>query len=92
MPKYILDNGVKREMTTAEETEGVLSGDALVAADLRSLRDMRNLLLIETDWMSASDYSMTDAWKTYRQALRDITKTYTSMSDDGFTFPTKPMD
>lgn len=90
MAKYILDNGVKREMTTAEETEGVLSGDAKVANDLRSLRNMRNLLLVETDWMSGSDYTMSDAWKTYRQALRDITDTYSSMSDDGFTFPTKP--
>ena len=90
MPKYILDNGVKREMTTAEETEGVLSGDALVAVNLSSLRSMRNLLLIETDWMANSDVTMSDAWKTYRQALRDITDTYSSMSDDGFSFPTKP--
>jgi hypothetical protein len=90
MPKYILDNGVKREMTTAEETEGVLSGDALVAVNLSSLRSMRNLLLIETDYMGNSDVTMTDAWKTYRQALRDITDTYSSMSDDGFSFPTKP--
>jgi|TARA_R110000824_G_C15074876_1_gene663758 hypothetical protein len=90
MPKYILDNGVKREMTTAEETEGVLSGDALVAVNLSSLRSMRNLLLIETDYMGNSDVTMSDAWKTYRQALRDITDTYGSMSDDGFSFPTKP--
>ena len=90
MPKYILDNGVKREMTTAEETEGVLSGDALVAVNLSSLRSMRNLLLIETDWMANSDVTMSDAWKTYRKALRDITDTYGSMSDDGFAFPTKP--
>ena len=90
MPKYILDNGVKREMTTAEETEGVLSGDALVAVNLSSLRSMRNLLLIETDYMGNSDVTMSDAWKTYRKALRDITDTYGSMSDDGFSFPTKP--
>ena len=90
MPKYILDNGVKREMTTAEETEGVLSGDALVAVNLSSLRSMRNLLLIETDYMGNFDVTMSDAWKTYRQALRDITDTYGSMSDDGFSFPTKP--
>mgnify|MGYP003633542310 CR=1 FL=1 len=90
MPKYILDNGVKREMTTAEETEGVLSSDALVAVNLSSLRSMRNLLLIETDWMANSDVTMSDAWKAYRKALRDITDTYGSMSDDGFSFPTKP--
>ena len=90
MAKYILDNGVKREMTTAEETEGVLSGDAKVADNLRSLRNMRNLLLSETDYMGNSDVTMSDAWKAYRQALRDITDTYGSMSDDGFSFPTKP--
>lgn len=90
MAKYILDNGVKREMTTAEETEGVLSGDALVAVNLSSLRSMRNLLLIETDWMANSDVTMSDAWKTYRQELRDITKTFKSMDDKDFIFPTKP--
>ena len=40
--------------------------------------------------MGNSDVTMSDAWKTYRQALRDITDTYGSMSDDGFSFPTKP--
>ena len=34
----------------------------------------RNRRLAETDWMACSDVTMTDAWKTYRQALRDITK------------------
>ena len=34
----------------------------------------RNKRLAETDWMANSDVTMTDEWKTYRQALRDITK------------------
>ena len=34
--------------------------------------------------------TMTDAQKTYRQSLRDITKTYKSMDDAGFSWPTKP--
>jgi len=33
---------------------------------------------------------MSSAWTTYRQALRDITKTYSSMDDDGFAWPEKP--
>ena len=37
-------------------------------------RERRNRLLEETDWMANSDVTMSDAWKTYRQALRDITK------------------
>ena len=31
-----------------------------------------------------------DAQKTYRQSLRDITKTYKSMDDADFSWPTKP--
>ena len=40
--------------------------------------------------MANSDITMSDDWKTYRQALRDITKTYKSMRDAGFSFPKKP--
>jgi hypothetical protein len=47
-------------------------------------------MLKETDWMSASDLTMDDNWKTYRQELRDITKTYKSMGDSEFKWPTKP--
>ena len=36
-------------------------------------RAERNRRLAETDWMANSDVTMSDAWKTYRQALRDIT-------------------
>ena len=59
---------------------------------LGQLRLVRNVLLDETDWMANSDVTMSDKWKTYRQELRDITKTYKSMDDEGFTFPTKPTD
>ena len=33
---------------------------------------------------------MSDEMKTYRQELRDITKTHQDMEADGFAFPTKP--
>jgi len=59
---------------------------------LGQLRLVRNVLLAETDWMANSDVTMSDKWKTYRQELRDITKTYKSMNDKGFAFPTKPTD
>ena len=61
------------------------------ARDLEMLRVERNLLLAETDWWAMPDTAtITDAQKTYRQSLRDITKTYKSMDDDGFSWPTKP--
>jgi hypothetical protein len=60
---------------------------------LQRLRKKRNALLAKTDWMSLPDApTMSDAWKKYRQDLRDITKTYKSMQDEGFTFPKKPTE
>jgi len=58
------------------------------AEPMRLLRVERNRLLAETDWMASSDLTMSDAWKKYRQDLRDITKTATSLDD--VKFPTKP--
>ena len=58
---------------------------------MMQLRRRRNELLVETDYMGNSDVTMSDSWKTYRQALRDITKQ--TPSDDtlsNITFPTKP--
>ena len=53
-----------------------------------NVRNERNQLISETDWMACSDVTMSDAWRTYRQALRDIP------SQEGFpndvTWPTSP--
>ena len=67
--------------------------------ELQFLRNERNILLKETDWMSLPDApTMSDAWKKYRQDLRDITTTVTddtvryAMGDDitHAGWPTKP--
>jgi len=55
---------------------------------LQNLRAHRNALLRETDWWGASDLTMTQDQITYRQALRDITNTYSSLDDA--VFPEKP--
>ena len=53
------------------------------------LRAERNAKLAETDWMSLPDApTMSDAWKKYRQELRDITKTYKTLDD--VKWPTEP--
>ena len=63
--------------------------DALVAAEpMRLLREERNRRLAETDWWAMSDRTMTSAQTNYRQALRDITNSATSLDD--VTWPTKP--
>ena len=67
------------------------SSETLTDAEkLEQLRNLRNAKLQETDWRATSDLTMSDEWKTYRQALRDITKTYQSMDAVGFAWPTEP--
>lgn len=63
--------------------------DELVAAEpMRLLRVERDRKLAETDWWAMSDRTMTDAQTTYRQALRDIPASYSSLDD--VVWPTKP--
>ena len=64
------------------------------AKKLSMLRSQRDELLKKTDWTQNRDVTLSnDAdWKTYRQELRDITKTFKSMSDKDFKFPTKPTE
>ena len=72
---------------TAWETEN--KKEPTDAQKLDEIRFDRNALLAETDWMSGSDVTMSDAWKTYRQALRDYPSTVTDV-DNPPAFPTKP--
>lgn len=63
--------------------------DELVAAEpMRLLREERNKRIAETDWWASSDLTMTTEQTNYRQALRDITESATSLDD--VTWPTKP--
>ena len=55
------------------------------------IRKERNSLLAETDWMASSDITISDAWKTYRQSLRDITSGVDTVEKaENVTWPTKP--
>ena len=62
--------------------------ELLAAYKLAELRTERNRLLAETDYLALSDATLTSAMTTYRQELRDITKSATSLDD--VTWPTKP--
>ena len=67
------------------------TGDAKTAVDTQanlSQRNQRNEKLAKTDYLALSDVTMSDAWKTYRQALRDV-PTQASFPHT-ITWPTKP--
>ena len=55
---------------------------------LANLRSTRNLLLAETDYLALADHTLTDAMKTYRQALRDLPAN--TADPQKVTYPTKP--
>ena len=81
-PKVWQDNGitwalVDRELTNLNNAE-----------PLKLLREERNRRIAETDWWASSDLTMSTERITYRQALRDITKTYSSLDD--VVWPDKP--
>jgi len=93
--KNTMVDGQLREMTDAEQTEYDARNTAwdndAPNRRMADLRRQRDALLIETDYMGNSDVTMSDAWKTYRQALRDITsQTPTDDRLSNITFPTKP--
>tara|TARA_B100000282_G_C31671059_1_gene462224 strand:- start:661 stop:1035 length:375 start_codon:yes stop_codon:yes gene_type:complete len=71
------------------------------AEPMRLLRLERDMLLKETDWVvtkaAETGVAETDAWKTYRQALRDITSgaspkldSLYNLDKSSVTWPTKP--
>ncbi len=72
---------VKVESTTSDEQT------TLTNNKWGEVRIERERKLKDTDWRASSDLSMSDAWKTYRQALRDIT---TQADPYNITWPTEP--
>ena len=76
------DWGVTWTQVSAKVTE-------LTAAEpMKALREERNRRIAETDWWASSDLTMTAEQTAYRQELRDITNSATSLDD--VTWPTKP--
>ena len=94
------DNTVTKPTKSALEAK-VAALDA--AEPMRLLRLERNRRLAETDFLALGDVTMSDEWKAYRQALRDLPATQTPVLVDtetefdelelgikNVTFPTKP--
>ena len=84
-PEYDIDAPENADMSSSEREA---FNQRMSANNLELLRQERNKLLAETDWMANSDVTMSESWRTYRQALRDITNTYSNTYD--VVWPTKP--
>ena len=70
---YIEDNVVYlhkiEALTDSEKTAAQTEANNRQAESQRTERNRRQA---ETDWMACSDVTMSNDWKTYRQALRDL--------------------
>ena len=93
-------SGLQWLASTTKPTEAEINNkvsEMNAAEPMRLLREERNKRLAETDWMANSDVTMTDAWKTYRQALRDLPASSSpklnaqeGLDFTSVTWPTKP--
>ena len=89
-----LDSG-QTKPTETEVTNKVTALDA--AEPMRLLRLERDTRIAKTDWRASSDITLADAWKTYRQALRDLPANATPKLDSSYkldltsvNWPTEP--
>ena len=82
------------QITIDESAVATKVAEIEAAEPMKELRRVRDAKLAETDWIvikereeggSVSNFA---DWKTYRQALRDITDSATSLDD--VTWPEKP--
>tara|TARA_R100001143_G_C3344603_1_gene126074 strand:- start:338 stop:622 length:285 start_codon:yes stop_codon:yes gene_type:complete len=88
-------NGSLVDLSEADETKRLAAAtthnNAAPARALAKLRLKRNGLLDETDFWGASDMTMSDDMKTYRQALRDLPSGKDTVEKcKNAVFPTKP--
>ena len=72
---------------TQEEAEERLT-ELRAQVPWNELRQQRNRLIAETDYLALSDATLTDEMSTYRQALRDLPANTTDPANP--VWPTKP--
>ena len=54
------------------------------------IRSMRDNELTNTDWRAVKDRTMSQAWKDYRQALRNLPQDYEDANNAADNWPVMP--
>ena len=88
-------NGIQVELTAAEvtamEEQAVAWEAGAFDRAIANLRQKRNALLSATDYLALSDNTLSTDMSNYRQALRDLTNSLTTVEEvEAVVFPTKP--
>ena len=96
MALKINTDGISRDATAEEEAEILADrktwDDASATRLASEHRKKRNKLLVESDWTQGRDVVLSNdaAWKTYRQALRDLPNHSNWPNLEDSDYPTKP--
>ena len=95
MPRFHNIEGKLVQFTNAEEAardaEEQAWADAAAARAWEALRKERDNRITKSDWRANSDVEMSDAWKTYRQELRDLPSKYNDTTvQETITWPEEP--
>lgn len=95
MPNFHNIEGKLVQFTNAEETALTAKKkewtDGAAARAWEALRVERDNKIAESDWRANSDVTMSDAWKTYRQSLRDLPSTLNDTTvQETITWPEEP--
>ena len=94
-----IENGVVYDVQVVDLTADEIAEKTAIdtAKKEQSVRDRRDALLAETDYLALSDNTLTTEMAAYRQALRDITShanfpdiNYGDMDGNNSDWPTKP--
>jgi hypothetical protein len=78
---------VAADAVTSTQLKRTMTDDEIadrLAGQWENLRFERNNLLTETDWMAASDRTMSSAETAYRQALRDLPANTSNPANPGW--------
>ena len=76
------------QITIDQALVDAAAAEIQVEAQLKELRQQRNRLLAETDYLALSDSTLSAEMATYRQALRDLPANTTDPANP--VWPTKP--
>ena len=92
MPRFHNIDGEQVQFTEAEESardaEDQAWADGANDRAAAQVREERDALLAVCDWRASSDVTMSDEWRTYRAALRDVPAQ--AGFPNSITWPTEP--
>lgn len=71
-------------------------GETLLEETVRDVtwdevRRARDKALADSDWRAVKDRTMSQAWKDYRQALRDLPQNHETANDAADNWPVMPV-